>query len=138
MAEKKIDWAAVHGTGEADVSERVWDGRGLSVDDAARAMQRLGARYSPDFDACASGELEIRQVRCLMCEHAPCDCQQIGLTFGSAAYFDRLDAMHGRPPSRIPSCSSPDCPLTAGTGPHPRGLAIGGPDGGACSTEVPR
>ena len=106
--------------------------------DPREIMNELGARYSPDIDAYASGQLEVSQVRCLLCEHAPCDCREIGLTFGSAAYFDRLDAMHGRPPSTVPSCSDPACPLTAGTGPHPRGLAISGPDGGACTTEVPR
>jgi hypothetical protein len=41
--------------------------------DPAAALERLGAVYSPDLDAYASGELDICQVRCALCGLAPCD-----------------------------------------------------------------
>jgi hypothetical protein len=93
--------------------------------DPAEILAELGAQWSPDFDAYASGTLPAHLVRCLMCESAPCECQARGLVFGSAAYFARLDAMHGRTPSATArTCSAPECPLTATVGEHPAGLAI--------------
>lgn len=66
--------------------------------------------------------------------------------FGSAAYFARLDAIHGRThsaPAR--TCSVRECPVTAHVGEHPAGIAISGSgtaDGGryshACIAEVTR
>jgi hypothetical protein len=64
--------------------------------DPVTVLAELGAAWSPDFEAYASGRLSVAQIRCLMCEQAPCDCEALGLTFGSDAYFARLDEIHGR------------------------------------------
>ncbi len=60
--------------------------------DPVAAVARLGAIWSPDFDAYASGQLDASRVRCALCGHAPCDCPE----FGTPAYFDLIDARHGR------------------------------------------
>jgi hypothetical protein len=44
--------------------------------DPVAALSQLGAVWSPDFDAYASGQLDISQVRCLLCGQAPCQCRQ--------------------------------------------------------------
>jgi|ERR1035441_1612246 hypothetical protein len=115
--------------------------------DAIEILRELNAVWSPDIDGYASGKLPASAIRCLMCETAPCNCQARGLVFGSAAYFDRIDKMHGRTRPVPPSCTLPDCPLTAQVGEHPRGLAIsssgprdafgrpGLPTSAACITE---
>ena len=115
----------------------------MSKPNAARdprgALEALGAAWSPDFDAYASGRLPVERVRCLMCESAPCECQARGLVFGSAAYFARMDAMHGRTPSAPRrTCSASECPATARVGEHPAGVAVSGSGGGsfACMVEV--
>lgn len=59
---------------------------------AKDALDKLGAKWSPDFDAYASGQLDISQVRCALCTHAPCDCPE----FGTPEYFALLDKRHGR------------------------------------------
>jgi hypothetical protein len=41
-----------------------------------QALAQLGARWSPDFDGYASGEIGLSEVRCLLCEQAPCACQR--------------------------------------------------------------
>lgn len=104
------------------------------------ALEQLGAVWSPDFGAYASGELDVSRVRCLMCESAPCECQARGLVFGSAAYFARMDAMHGRAPSAPRrTCSAPECPATERVGEHPAGVAVSGASGSyACMVEVAR
>jgi hypothetical protein len=56
------------------------------------ALNSLGAAWSPDFDAYASGQLDASRVRCVLCGHAPCDCPE----FGSPEYFDLIDRLHGR------------------------------------------
>jgi hypothetical protein len=122
--------------------------------DAARdprgALEALGAVWSPDADAYLGGELDASKLRCLMCQHAPCRCEALGLTFGSAAYFARLDAIHGRTRPAPATCSAPECPLTAQVGEHPGGVAIassgprdalgrpGLPASAACIAEVQR
>jgi hypothetical protein len=60
--------------------------------DPAAALGQLGALWSPDFDAYASGQLDASAVRCVLCTHAPCDCPE----FGSPAYFALLDQRHDR------------------------------------------
>lgn len=97
----------------------------MSAADPRELLARLDAVRSPDFDTYASGRLPAHAVRCLMCEAAPCECQARGLTFGSAAYFARLDALHGRTISAAArTCSAPECPLTAQVGEHPAGVAL--------------
>jgi hypothetical protein len=60
--------------------------------DPVDALNRLGAIWSPDFDAYASGQLDASRVRCALCQHAPCDCPE----FGTPGYFALIDARHGR------------------------------------------
>ena len=58
----------------------------------AQALDALGAIWSDDFDAYASGRLDISQVHCALCQRAPCRCPE----FGTDAYFALLDQRHGR------------------------------------------
>ncbi len=60
--------------------------------DPAEAVSSLGAVWSPDFDAYASGQLDISRVRCALCQHAPSDCPP----FGTPGYFALIDLRHGR------------------------------------------
>jgi hypothetical protein len=60
--------------------------------DPVADLNRLGAVWSPDFGAYASGQLDVSRVRCALCQHAPCDCP----AFGTPAYFELLDLRHGR------------------------------------------
>lgn len=60
--------------------------------DAVAAVAELGALWSPDFDAYASGELPASAVRCVLCLVAPCECPP----FGTPEYFALLDRRHGR------------------------------------------
>ena len=62
--------------------------------DPAEILDDLGAIWSPDFDAYASGQLDASQVRCALCTHCPCDCPP----FGTAEYFALIDRRHGRSP----------------------------------------
>lgn len=62
--------------------------------DPVGALEALGAVWSPDFDAYASGELDASRVRCVLCGLAPCGCPP----FGSPEYFALLDRLHGRTP----------------------------------------
>jgi hypothetical protein len=90
----------------------------------AEALDTLGAVWSPDFAAYAAGELDATAVRCVLCQHAPCDCPP----FGSAAYFAALDRLHGREPrpADAPLCSAPECPVTERCGTHTPGIAVSG------------
>jgi hypothetical protein len=56
------------------------------------ALKQLGAIWSPGFDADVSGQLDASRVRCVLCEHAPCDCPP----FGTPGYVALIDARHGR------------------------------------------
>lgn len=66
----------------------------MSGDGPRRALEALGAVWSPDFEAYASGELPAERVRCALCQLAPCDCPP----FGSPEYFALIDQRHGRKP----------------------------------------
>jgi hypothetical protein len=59
---------------------------------ALDALETLGAKWSPDFDAYVSGETDAAKLRCVLCGLAPCDCPP----FGSAEYFALIDRVHGR------------------------------------------
>jgi hypothetical protein len=61
-----------------------------AVADPAGTLGQLGARLSPDFDAYASGQLPADRIRCVLCEHAPCDCPP----FGTPEYFALVDRLH--------------------------------------------
>jgi hypothetical protein len=56
---------------------------------AKEALDQLGAKWSPDFDAYASGQ--ISNPRCVLCTESPCVCPE----FGTPAYFALLDKRHG-------------------------------------------
>ena len=60
--------------------------------DPAAALTELGAIWSPDFDAYASGQLDASAVRCVLCGLAPCGCPP----FGTPAYLALVDRLHGR------------------------------------------
>ena len=62
------------------------------ADAAGRALGQMGAVWSPDFGAYASGQTVASAVRCVLCGHAPCDCPP----FGTAAYLALVDRLHGR------------------------------------------
>lgn len=92
--------------------------------DPRKALDQLGAAWSPDFDAYASGELDASKIHCALCMCAPCRCP----AFGSAAYLALLDSRHGRPtkPADAPLCESPECPVTGRCGAHTPGIAVSG------------
>jgi hypothetical protein len=58
----------------------------------AEALKQLSAIWSPDFGAYASGQFDGSRVRCVPCQHAPCDCPP----FGTPEYFALIDARHDR------------------------------------------
>ncbi len=60
--------------------------------DPVDAVNSLGALWSDDFGRYAAGELEVSQVRCVLCKHAPCGCPP----FGSPEYLALVDRRHGR------------------------------------------
>lgn len=51
---------------------------------------------SPDFDAYAEGRISASQVRCLMCQQAPCGSPRPCPKFGSPEYLQRLNEIHGK------------------------------------------
>ncbi|WP_030439848.1 hypothetical protein [Actinoplanes subtropicus] len=57
-----------------------------------KTVNKLGAKWSPDFDAYASGRIRADQVRCVLCQHSPCNCPP----FGSDAYLALINKVHGR------------------------------------------
>ena len=60
--------------------------------DPAAALAALGAVWSPDLGAYASGQLDASAVRCVLCGHAPCGCPP----FGTPEYLALMDRLHGR------------------------------------------
>jgi len=65
---------------------------GLADMDPKQALETLGAVWSDDLDAYASGELDASKAHCALCMCAPCRCPE----FGTPAYFALLDWRHGR------------------------------------------
>jgi hypothetical protein len=61
--------------------------------DPVAALAALGARWSPDFDAYASGQLPISQVRCVLCGRAPCACQHCTAIY--VPYFGGAESVCG-------------------------------------------
>ena len=57
-----------------------------------KILDRLAAVWSPDFGAYASGQVDASRVRCVLCQHAPCDCPP----FGTPEYFALMEARLGR------------------------------------------
>ena len=42
--------------------------------DPHKVLDQLGAIWSDDFDAYASGELSASKIHCALCQCAPCRC----------------------------------------------------------------
>jgi hypothetical protein len=76
--------------------------------DPREVLEQLGAVWSPDFDAYASGQLDVSQVRCVLCGRAPCQCRQC-----EHPYRSYLAAARGEP--------SRPCGMTLHNGECPRG-----------------
>jgi hypothetical protein len=55
--------------------------------DPVSILSALGARWSPDFDAYASGQLGLSQVRCVLCRRAPCTCIDCQATHENRYYL---------------------------------------------------
>lgn len=72
-------------------------------DGPAAVLAALGAVWSDDFDAYASGELDASRLHCALCQCAPCRCP----AFGTDAYFALLDQRHGRPRAQCAQCGRP-------------------------------
>lgn len=60
--------------------------------DPVAALNSLGAKWSPDFEAYASGELDASQCRCVLCQTAPCTCPE----FDTPEYHALVNRVHGR------------------------------------------
>jgi ADP-ribose pyrophosphatase len=56
------------------------------------ALAALGAVWSADFGAYASGQIDAAAVRCVLCGQAPCGCPP----FGTPEYLALVDRLHGR------------------------------------------
>lgn len=50
-------------------------GRKRSGPDPVKILNKLGAQWSPDLDAYASGQLPAHKIRCVLCGCAPCECR---------------------------------------------------------------
>jgi hypothetical protein len=57
--------------------------------DPVEQVNRLGAKWSPDFGDYAAG---ASAIRCALCANAPCQCPP----FGTPDYFALVDRRHGR------------------------------------------
>lgn len=55
------------------------------------AKKTPSVKVSKDLGAYATGKKTIAQIRCALCQHAPCDCPP----FGTPEYFALLDRVHG-------------------------------------------
>ena len=83
------------------------------TDNTAREiLDQLGARFSPDFDAYASGQLPASRVRCVLCGKCPCKCQRC-----QAPYVNRFADLLG--PNRYGH--GEPCGMTLMSGACPRG-----------------
>ena len=58
----------------------------------SRPEKAASVVWSPDFDRYASGEIPASAVRCVLCEHAPCDCPPPG----SPEYWALTEKRHAR------------------------------------------
>lgn len=46
----------------------------MSKSDAERALSKLGAKWSSNFDDYASGKISAHELVCVKCDKAPCAC----------------------------------------------------------------
>lgn len=60
------------------------------MSDPMRELSKLDPIFSPDFDAYASGKIDVRRVRCALCKKAPCECPP----FGTPEYFELIERVH--------------------------------------------
>ena len=64
------------------------NGRGESGADPVAILAALGARWTPDFEAYASGTLPAHMVRCVLCRTAPCACAYCEVPYNPRPYTD--------------------------------------------------
>lgn len=55
------------------------------------AKKKPSVKVSKDLGDYTSGKKTIAQIKCALCQHAPCDCPP----FGTPEYFALLDRVHG-------------------------------------------
>jgi hypothetical protein len=60
----------------------------IILTDPREILEQLGARWSPDFEAYASGELPAHMVRCVLCGTAPCSCTYCQTPHNPRPYTD--------------------------------------------------
>ena len=107
----------------------------MSAADPRELLEQLGAVWSPDFDAYASGALPAHLVRCVLCQTAPCACCYCEVPHNPRPYTDpdaeprpcgmRIDPVSGECPRghRAEGLEAADGPrpLTADPLPCPDG-----------------
>jgi hypothetical protein len=76
--------------------------------DLVAALEALGARFSPDFAAYAAGELDVSQLRCLLCGMAPCQCRQCEAPYST--YLGRARGEAPRPCGMTVDPATGECP----------------------------
>lgn len=76
--------------------------------DPVDALDQLGAVWSPDFDAYASGQLDISRVRCVLCGKAPCACRFCELRHVSYLGAESVCGMRVDPAAGCPRGSAAD------------------------------
>lgn len=91
-------------------------------------LDGLGARWSPDLDAYASGQLPAHMVRCVLCGQAPCVCRYCQVMHNPRPYTDpdaewrpcgmRIDPATGECPRghSAETCTTCGDPLGTGRG----------------------
>lgn len=84
--------------------------------DPVEILNALGARWSPDFDAYARGELDISQVRCVLCGKAPCQCRQCPAPYVNRFAFPESRYGHGEPCGMTIDPATGQCPRGHGEG----------------------
>jgi hypothetical protein len=78
--------------GEAQIREITAQNAADADTDPVAAVNELGAIWSDDIGAYATGKIDAAQITCALCMCAPCRCPE----FGTPAYFALVDARHGR------------------------------------------
>jgi hypothetical protein len=59
---------------------------------AKDTADQLGAKWSPDIDDFMAGRIEASAMRCVLCQHSPCDCPPSG----TPEYFVLIAKRHGK------------------------------------------
>lgn len=108
---------------DVDVDDQAGPGRPRPA--PAAAGRGPSVLWSPDFDDYATGRIGAEQIRCVLCEQAPCACPPMGSPESrSPEYLALIDRRHGRTPRpaasstprRTPSSTSVRSPQDTGVG----------------------